>query len=146
VILAGGRPAVVALATLMLVGCASGHAATTSANRVDVVRLRALERPVLRSVKQTFLAVAANRQRQARTKLKGSAASANVLLRWLDSHEAFVRASRDSLSCLDDSLHELSEQAARLGSLLNRSAATKAQRTRLEHTLGEAANCIEASA
>jgi outer membrane murein-binding lipoprotein Lpp len=135
----------VVLATLVLAGCASSHAATTSAKRVEVVQLRALERPLLRSVKQTFIAVAANRQRQAKAKLEASATGAKRLLRRLDSHERFVRANRDALSCLHDPLHELGEQADLLGPLLKRSAATRAQRTRLEHTLGEAANCIEAS-
>jgi hypothetical protein len=100
---------------------------------------------VLRSIKQTFVSVAANRQPPARAKLETAAAGTETLLRWLNSHERFVRANSDALSCLDDPLHELVEQAERLGPLLKRSAATRAQRKRLEHTLGEAANCIEAS-
>jgi hypothetical protein len=145
VIIPGGRPATLVLAALVVAGCATSHAATTSSNRVEVSQLRALERPLLRSVKQTFVAVAANRQLQASMKLDAAAARGERLLHWLDSHEPFVRANRDALSCLDDSLHELGEHADRLRHLLKRSTATRAQRMRLERTLGEAANCIESS-
>jgi hypothetical protein len=143
--LPGGAPAIVVLATLVLAGCAASHAATTSSNRADVVKMRVLERPLLRSLKQTFIVVAANRQAQASRKLELAAAGAERLSRWLDSHETFVRVNRDALSCLHDPLDELGEQADRLGPLLKRSTATRGQRTRLEHTLGEAANCIESS-
>jgi hypothetical protein len=130
---------------LLATGCSSQDAADAAPLRTQAAQLRALERPVLRSVKLAFIATAAHRDDAAAENLERAAERGVRVRTWLDGHEGYAKANEPSVECLEETLGELHERAELWSPKLRDGSLEPGDRTELRHGLAEAANCVQAS-
>ena len=114
-------------------GCSSQDTADAATLRTQAAQLRALERPLLRSVKLAFIATAEHRDAAAARDLERAGVRAARVRDWLDAHERYAEANRPSVECLEETTSELREHTRDAG-----------DRRELQRSLAEAANCIQA--
>jgi hypothetical protein len=126
-------------------GCASSKAADTTARMQQVRELRALERPTVREIKLTFIALTYRRDARAAAEFERAADRAHAVLEWIDDHRSFARANGPTVSCFDESLSELREGAEEFAPALREGSLATQERLELRRALAEAANCLQAS-
>jgi hypothetical protein len=135
---------VVAAVALVAAGCASSKAASTSARMKQAHELQALERPTVREIKLTFIALVRRRDGQAAESLERTAEDAHNVLEWVDDHRSFASANEPTVECLEESLGELRERAEEMAPALRDRSLEAGERIELRRALAEAANCIQA--
>jgi hypothetical protein len=137
----------VLLVTMPISACSSVNSVQSSAASInqDIVALRALESPVLRSTKDATSRLLTGDTAAAADALEAIGAGGQKILDWLDAHHGFAIANSAATSCLRETMTDLSEQAERLVPLLRQGGASSDQLTKLRTDLGEAANCIQSS-
>jgi hypothetical protein len=135
----------VAVAVLVVAGCASSQAADSATRMRQATQLRTLERPTVRGAKLTFISLTRHRDARAAEELERASESAGAVLEWLDHHSSFVRANRPSTECLEESLGELRERTEELVTELRARELKADERAELKRGLAEAVNCIQAS-
>jgi hypothetical protein len=131
--------------TFVAAGCASSKAADTTTRMQQVRELRALERPTVREIKLTFIALTYHRDAHPAAQLERAADRAHAVLEWIDDHRSFAHANRATVDCFDQSLSELREAAEKFVPGLRGRSLTTQERIELRRALAEAANCLQAS-
>ena len=140
-----GLPALLVIVAFVVAGCASSHAADTPSRVEQAAQLRVLERPAVRSIKLTFIALTFHRDVRAAAQLERAADRSEAILSWVDDHRSFARANQASVACFDESLHELHERAEKFVPALRAQTLGVDERSELKRALAESANCIQAS-
>jgi hypothetical protein len=126
-------------------GCASSHAADAPSGVEQAAQLRVLERPAVRSIKLTFIALTLHRDARAAVQLERAADRSEAVLAWVGGHRSFAHANSASLDCLHESLGELRERAEEFAPALRARTLGADERSELKQALAESANCIQAS-
>jgi hypothetical protein len=140
-----GLPALLVAVAFVVGGCASSHAADAPSRVEQAAQLRVLERPAVRSIKLTFIALTVDRDVRAAAQLERAADRSEAILSWVDDHHSFARANEASVECFDESLRELHERAEEFVPALRAHTLGADERRELRQALAESANCIQAS-
>jgi hypothetical protein len=140
-----GLPALLVAVTFVAGGCASSHAADAPSRVEQAAQLRVLERPAVRSIKLTFIALTFHRDVRAAAQLDRAADRSEAILSWVDHHRSFARANEASIECFGESLRELHERAEEFVPELHARTLGADERRELKQALAESANCIQAS-
>lgn len=143
-------PLRIAVAILGLVLAAAGSGCSGGNDRADAetavpgqgTQLRSLERPVVRHLKLAFIALSRHRNAVAADELEAGVRSGRRVTAWLDGHEAYVDANRDTVECAEHAVPELGELAERETREL-RDGAPASRRLRVQIT--EVVTCLQAS-
>jgi hypothetical protein len=130
---------------LVAAGCASSKAADTTTRMQQVRELRALERPTVRELKLTFVALTLRHDARGAAELERAADDARAVLEWIDDHASYAQANGPTVGCFDESLNELREGAEEVGPALRDRSLTTHKRLELKRALAEAVNCLQAS-
>lgn len=139
-----GLSAVLVGVASVAAGCASSHAADAPSRIRQAGQLRTLERPAVRSIKLTFVALTLHPDVRAAARLERAADRSEAVLSWVDDHRSFARANEPTVECLEESLGELRERAEATAPALRNRSLEAGERIELRRALAEAANCIQA--
>jgi hypothetical protein len=140
-----GLPALLVAVACVVAGCASSHAADAPSRVEQASQLRVLERPAVRSIKLTFIALTLHRDVRAAAQLERAGERSEAILSWVDDHRSFARANEASIDCFDESLRELHERTEEFVPALRAHTLGADERRELKQALAESANCIQAS-
>jgi len=135
---------VAAALALVAAGCASSKAADTTTRMKQAHELRALERPTVREIKLTFIALMLRHDGRAAERLERAAEDGHTVLEWVDDHRSFASANEPTVDCLEESLGALRERAEQMAPALRDRSLEAGERIELRRALAEAANCIQA--
>jgi hypothetical protein len=134
----------VAAIALVGAGCASSKAADRTTRMEQAHELRVLERPTVRKIKLTFIALTLRHDGRAAARLERAAEDAHRVLEWVDDQRSFAHANEPTVDCLEESLGELRERAEEMIPALRDRSLEAGERIELRRALAEAANCIQA--